>query len=374
MSTVPYVSFVTYGRNDGYTPSYARRVSRATSCLAAQLERAKIDSEIILSEWNPVQDRPLLLDTLTVPKTLRHVAICGIVVGRQYHGRLAGSQERGIHVGEAANVGIRRARGQFTTPKASDTLFSQGVIDMIARRDLDPNTMYRIDRHDVSIDDNSIWDLEDDALLSILESMRSSPHSLIQQSRHWGLRDLHTNACGDFTLMHSSLWQLLRGHARDDTVLSLDLDSLLMHAAAAHGVCERRWPASCRVFKPLHGNLNNVRINQVWQPWQRALDKFLSEKIGEAAALWARTSLDYPRREVRGVTSIIGPSIERNFVRPARSWARGHAPAPTQPSNWGLADEPLVLRNLCRADWESENGNVVHETPVADLVEPRSVA
>ena len=37
MSATPYVSFVTYGRNDGYTPSYMRRVSRAASCLAFQV-------------------------------------------------------------------------------------------------------------------------------------------------------------------------------------------------------------------------------------------------------------------------------------------------------------------------------------------------
>ena len=96
--------------------------------------------------------------------------------------------------------------------------------------------MYRIDRHDVAVEDESIWELDDAALFARLASLPSAPHALIQQSEHWGLRDLHTNACGDFTLMSAAHWHLVRGQPRDPTVLSLDIDSLVMHAAAANGV------------------------------------------------------------------------------------------------------------------------------------------
>src|SRR6185436_3018658 len=165
MSAAPYVSFVTYGRNDGYTPGYVRRVSRATACLAGQLERAGVDAEIIITDWNAPLDRPPLLDVVDLPRALRHVSIRGIIVDPEHHSRFAGARERGFHAGEAANVGIRRARGRFVTPKASDTLFSPPTIARLARQDLDEGTMYRIDRHDVAIDDESIWDLDDDGLL-----------------------------------------------------------------------------------------------------------------------------------------------------------------------------------------------------------------
>ena len=62
MNATPYTSFVTYGRNDSYTPSYIRRASRAMNYLAHQLERAGIDSEIVFVEWNPPADRQSLLD------------------------------------------------------------------------------------------------------------------------------------------------------------------------------------------------------------------------------------------------------------------------------------------------------------------------
>ncbi len=353
MSAGPYVTFVTYGRNDSYTPSYIGRVTRATALLAGQLERAAIDSEIVIADWNPPADRPLLIESITLPKVLRHVSIRGIIVPSEYHRRFSGSDERGIHAGEAADVCMRRARGRYITTKASDTFFSNETIAMIARLDLHPDAMYRIDRHDVAVNDDSTWELDDGALIARLASLPSQPHSLIQQSSFWRLRDLHTNACGDFTLMSAAYWHLLRGHVLDHTVLSLDIDSIAMHAAAGLGAREIRWPADCKVYKPMHGNLNSVRVIQAWRPWQRKLDKFLFEKVGARTAHWARTTFDYPRRRVRGVDSVLGPSIERNFVAPAGRWARGELPLPTQPENWGLSDVALEERTLCRADWET---------------------
>ena len=353
MTATPYVSFVTYGRNDGYTPSYVSRVSRATACLARQLERARIDAEIIIADWNPPPDRPHLIDVLGTPSGLRHVSIRGIVVEPERHNAFVGAAERGIHAGEAANVGIRRARGRFVTPKASDTFFSPQAIALLARRELDDGLMYRIDRHDIVIEDESIWQLDDDALLTKLQCLPSVPHAWIQQSKHWGLRNLHTNACGDFTLMSLRHWHRLRGHPLDATVLTLDIDSLVMHAAAALGVLECRWPDDCRVYKPSHGNLSNARISQVWNGWQRVLDKLLSERVSQHAALRARILFNYPRRKIRGVDSVIGPSIERNFVAPASRWALGNAPIASQPENWGMADVALEERILCRAAWET---------------------
>lgn len=350
MTVQPYVSFVTWGRNDGYTPGYAERVSRATSFLAHQLDAAAVDSEIIVVEWNPAPGRPLLLDVLDVPHALRHVAIRGIVTGAQYHARLRGAHERGMHGGEASNVGIRRARGLFVTPKASDTIFSSEVIERIARHDLDQGTMYRIDRHDIT--DTSAWMSPEPELLAKLAALPSVRNACLEQSPLWQIRDLHTNACGDFTLMAASHWHQLRGHPRDRTVLALDVDSLVMHAAAALGIKECRWPSDCRVYKPVHGNLNNTRVTQVWRPWQRRLEDYLLRKWTNVAAHRARMLLDYPRRQVRGVESVLGPSIERNFVLPATRWAAGGRPAPTQPEDWGLAREPLEVRSLCGAAWE----------------------
>src|SRR5476651_2555583 len=100
MSAIPYVSFVTYGRNDSYTPNYAQRVNRAATCLAGLLEHAGIDSEIVFIEWNPPRDRPMLLELFQFPKTLRHVSVRGFIVPPEHHQEFAGAQEAGFHAGE----------------------------------------------------------------------------------------------------------------------------------------------------------------------------------------------------------------------------------------------------------------------------------
>jgi hypothetical protein len=348
----PFISIITYGRNDGYAPSYAKKVSRATSMLAGQLERAGVDAEILFSEWNPPADQPKLLDLFETPGQTRHVTIKGFVVGGQHHMGFAGAGERGFQGAEAANTGIRRARGRFGLTKSSDTFYSQALIDRLAKHDLDSGTVYRANRHDISVGDE-VWSLDDAALLAHFESLPSSMHDVIVQPPHWALRDLHTNACGDFTLMSAEHWRTLRGYPYDDAVLTLDVDSLVLHAAAAIGLRECRWPDDCRVYKPTHGNLSGTRVTQVWADWQRRLDRFLSEKVSEEMALRARILFDYPRRHVRGVDSVIGASIERNFVKPASRWAAGTAFQPTQPETWGLGDVVLEERTLCKADWEA---------------------
>lgn len=64
MTSVPYLSVIGWVRNDGYTDSYVERIRRATRFLLDQLNRHKIDSEIVLVEWNPPSDRVLMADAL----------------------------------------------------------------------------------------------------------------------------------------------------------------------------------------------------------------------------------------------------------------------------------------------------------------------
>ena len=341
MSAQPYISFVTYGRNDGYTADYVRRVGRAVRCLAHQLERAELASEIIISEWNPPKDRPLLIEALDIPAGLRHVTIAGVITGAEHHKHFIGADEVGIHVTEAANVGLRRARGEFIVGKSSDTFYSPEVIAKIAARNLRQDTIYRVDRHDVFIDDPALWDLPDDAMLEKFSTMPGNIHGWIQQSPEWGLRDLHTNACGDFTLMAAHYWKALRGYPRDPTVLALDSDSLVLHAAAALGATECRWPESCRVYKPAHSNMSAARVQQLWSPWQQRLDRYLQKRGNIRTAHWLRRKFDYPKRKVRRVGSVTAASIERNFVVPARQWNEGVPYRPSQEENWGLGDQRL---------------------------------
>jgi hypothetical protein len=72
-----------------------------------------------------------------------------------------------------------------------------------------------------------------------------------------------------------------------------------------------------------------------------------------------RSLFDYPTRKVHGVESVHAPSIERNFVKRAEQWAHGIVPQLSQPENWGLGDQSLDERILCRATWDMPRGAAV---------------
>ena len=227
----------------------------------------------------------------------------------------------------AANVGLRRAQGRFVSPKAADTYLSDEIVATIARRDLHENALYRCDRCDVALSARDLENLDDDSLLARLESLDSTRHSRMPHPPQWYIRDLHTNACGDFLLMSRTMWHTVRGFPLDNTVLSLDCDSLIMHAAAALGSHEICLPAACRIFKGRHARL----FTQPHHPGLVALAVQGStgswpNSAGGGCRRSRRSLFDYPKRKVAGVESVLGPSIERNFVKPAEQWAHGTVP------------------------------------------------
>jgi len=349
----PYVSFVSYFRNDGYTSDFDLRVKRATRFVVRQLQRYGVESELVLVEWNPPSDRPLIIESLGPLPQGGCVQVRGIVVGKEHHEGFVGGHEWSMNPAAAANVGLRRAEGRFVSPKAADTFLSNEIIATIARRDLHENAIYRCDRCDVTISARDLMELEDESLMGHLERLNSIRLSHIPNPPQWYIRELHTNACGDFLLMSHKTWHTLRGFPLDNTVLSLDCDSLIMHAAVALGSHEICLPPACRTFKGRHARLFTNRISYVWTPLQSKVDNFMTSMRWWRLQTIMRSVFDYPKRKVAGVESVLAPSIERNFVKPAEQWAHGIAPKLTQPVNWGLIDQPLEERLLCRAAWDA---------------------
>lgn len=348
----PYLTIVGWTRNDGYTQNYAERTTHAIGFLLRQLEAHRIPSELVVVEWNPPADRPLIADLLGTLK-LESVTVRFVLVDGKYHRRYRGWRERGLPTVAALTVGMRRGRGVFLTPKALDTFYSDSLIAAIAKRDLDDSCVYRCDRCDVQVEGDSWLKLNDEELFELLGRSPTQRHTRLQQLPIWKISDLHTNACGDFTLLSTARWHQIRGYPKDQTVLGLDADSIALHAAAGHGAMEICLPDECAVYKVVQGITHNQRVMQVWKPWQRLLDTYLMETDRRELGHTLRMLLDYPRRQVRGMESILGPSIERNFVAKATRFARGDVSRPINDANWGLGDVKLPERILSLAAWDA---------------------
>ena len=351
MPESPYISIVSCARNDGYTPNFVERLRHSLKVLTRQLETHAIPSELIVVEWNPPPERPLLADVMGSLGTPSHVSIRFIAVPPRFHEGLQGGRKRGMHMNNGPNVGIRRARGRFVTPKASDSFYSAELISRLARLDLDDQHFYRCDRHDVQLEDETWLGLPDEDLLRVLADNTVHKHERLTHSIDWKIRDLHTNACGDFMLMPAPLWAQIRGFQKDPSVICFDSDSIALHAAAAHGASETHWRDAC-VYKIAHGNTHGHRTATVWKDWQRRLDEYIVTRNRELA-MNLRIWLDYPRRRVRGLEEILAPSIERNFVAKAARYAKGDTSFVTNDADWGLARESLPERTLVRAAWDN---------------------
>ncbi|MBU6447029.1 MAG: hypothetical protein KGQ49_06495, partial [Verrucomicrobia bacterium] len=65
-------------------------------------------------------------------------------------------------------------------------------------------------------------------------------------------KTLHTNACGDFTLMSKKNWEELRGYPEWD-LFSWHLDSIVLYQARQHGIQEKDLPMKCAIYHIEHG-------------------------------------------------------------------------------------------------------------------------
>jgi hypothetical protein len=156
----PYLSVVATSRNDDHGGKMLERMQLFVNGLTAQCDRHRLDCELVLVDWNPPTDRAGLADALTWPAGEGYLAVRVIQVPHSYHAKLAHSDKLPLFQMIAKNVGIRRARALFVLATNVDVLLSEPLMEALARRDLDPSTLYRADRYDISDGIDPFWPIE----------------------------------------------------------------------------------------------------------------------------------------------------------------------------------------------------------------------
>lgn len=286
----PYLSVVATSRNDDHGGNLLGRMQLFIDGFVEQCNQHHLDAELIIVEWNPPEDRARLLEALEWPSSTGHCDIRIIEVPKKLHMQFDHAQRLPLFQMIAKNVGIRRSRGKFVLATNIDILFSDELCHYLAMQKLDRRSMYRIDRYDVPPHlppgapfaaqlaycrrnvirlntkegtfaprwgkfgkharrlENAIrkW-----ARLKVNNfRMRTAPQRILQMKRLLPPRllrkvpskpshraTLHTNACGDFTLIARDRWFDLRAYA-EFPMYSFHIDSLLCHAAYHSGINE----------------------------------------------------------------------------------------------------------------------------------------
>ncbi len=318
----PYISFITVGRNDNYGGDFLARMNAFVRNIVTLSEDCRLPCELLLVEWNPPDDRPRLREAVSWPDVRREFTRLRILeVPARVHQSLPNPAHLQVFEYIGKNAAMRRAQGQYLLTTNADTLFNEELMRFLAARRLRRGCFYRIDRRDVrmplpagSVPDqlrycreNVIhicgyyWSHYDRALHGRLwrwRQLRSRAAYLLARLRRFPAVPLHSNAAGDFLLMHRDHWDALQGFPELETRGRLHhIDNLTIHLAQAHGWRQVILRHPLRLYHQDHGRAEPDR------PMSPAVREALEEvrqtgRLGPARAActtWGLGQEDLPQ-------------------------------------------------------------------------------
>lgn len=283
--------------------------------LVDQSERFDKSVELLLVDWNPPPDRPALAEVLRWEGCSRLTARV-VTVPPKMHLRYANGDRLPLFQMIAKNVGIRRARAPFVLSTNIDVVLSDELFRFICGP-LERKTVYRTDRLDIDagiLADTGVgpadarsakpfrvlrktgtYDESGERVDPIFQSYRELSNYLLRPGfwkrltrRNWTaqgisqmigsayrlavLPRLHSNACGDFTLISKVGWSELHGYPEWE-MYSWHIDTMILFQAAAYGFDFVELPETMPAFHIDH------ELGSGWSPEGEAS---LFARLGQA--------------------------------------------------------------------------------------------
>lgn len=261
-----YLSIVATSRNDNHGGDLNLRTAAFLESIYYQANRTQIKVEVILVEWNPPKDKPLLKEVLSQPIDNNYVTLRYIIVPEEIHRKYKNSSQIPLYQMIAKNVGIRRAKGEFVLCTNIDIIFSNEIFDELAKKELKKGTFYRSNRCDVPsevLKKSNQNDRIDYCKLNIFKRIgKTQGHEAIflfpffksqiykfsrlsfllnkillflwkkSNKNEFPFFVIDFDACGDFTLMSKQDWLDIEGYNELD-MYSIHIDSMALWAACA---------------------------------------------------------------------------------------------------------------------------------------------
>jgi len=290
--SIPYLSVVAASRNDDHGGDPLARTQIFINTFARQCEQHKLTAELILVDWNPVPGRPGLAGVLKLPAEASYCQARIITVPAVLHDRFKYADRISFYQMIAKNVAIRRARGRFVLATNIDIIFSEELVRFISQQKLNPNKMYRVDRYDIqsglgaNLSPTETMDYawshpvrsnrryEPKGLVehlygsemfkrSCVPNLKACRNfdgvSVVLEDGAWSVRSkrdsnishLHTNACGDFTLLSKEGWEKIAGYPEFEA-FSFHIDSFGLASAHYAGLEEIALLPPCVCFHIEH--------------------------------------------------------------------------------------------------------------------------
>ena len=262
-----YLSIVATTRNDNHGGDLLRRTQAFVNSVYVQSKKFNLPIELIIVEWNPPADKPLLKEVLIGPKEDVPVSLRFIVVPREIHATYRFSDSLPLYQMIAKNVGIRRAKGEFVLCTNVDILFSDSSFERMAQREFEKGKFYRANRCDVPKEVMEISDLKGQLAYckkNVLRRLGNTPGHEALTGPNWLFKYAWLSkllnkalmkiwhlthrgqfahflvdfmACGDFTLMSKEDWFKIDGYVELD-MYSIHIDSMGLWSASALGITQ----------------------------------------------------------------------------------------------------------------------------------------
>jgi hypothetical protein len=381
---VPYLSIVTSSRNDDHGGNMFKRTQTTLSSVIDQLEKYKLKSEIIFTDYNSPPEKPFLKDVLLWPVQTKYCSIRSIIVSPSIHQRFDDSGKMPYNFSLAQNVGLRRARGKFVLVTSIDILFSNDLIELIARKTLQDDKIYRTDRQDVSkkvleipslserlefCRKNVIWIHTRNISVPVLRRKR---HHLRSENLDFNAKitdfpNLHLNGA-DLLLMSKESWHSLRGFPERDN-LGLGVEILLCNMAYLKGFEEKILPEQCSIY--------HIDHESRWRNTSPGLcDKILfycfTDKLASQlmfcledlniGTIKRKLTPGIFRKKSKEESFKVSSLACQHYWQVLYEMKNGKRPVAYNHEDWGLGAEDLEQYLIRRADWDYQ----------ADLTDARS--
>lgn len=331
-----YLSIVATTRNDNHGGDLLRRTSAFVNSVYEQARKWQLPVELILVEWNPPQDKPLLHEVLPKPGADIPVSLRYIVVPPEVHRKYKNSDSIPLYQMIAKNVGIKAAKGEFILCTNIDILFSDGSFQYFAQRKLEHGKYYRANRCDIPKEVMDLPTLPEQLAYAekhiikrlgksqghetlvlpkfvyffpnVTRLLNASVLKLWKKTHQDGFAHFTVDfdACGDFTMMSRQDWMDIEGYPELD-MYSIHIDSMGLWAANALG--------KKQVILPFKAPIYHIYHEDGWES---------DDALRTIRFLENKPSLDY------SIVFKAGMQIVRN----KQGWQLN------QP-NWGLVDENL---------------------------------
>ncbi len=311
-----YISFVVVARNDNYGGDFLHRINVFVKVLLTLCEKYELPSELIIVEWNPPEDRERLKDAISWPDIQRKYCRVRIIeVPNEVHKKLPNPSKLPLFEYIGKNVGVRRAKGQFVLTTNPDLIFSRELIRFLSLQRLSTNCFYRINRCDVKTPvpiDAYVEEILDYCKANIIRvhgyigtsesnfnmrKFRAFLGYLKQGILYFPFVVPHTNASGDFLLMHKNKWCALRGYP--EVKWRHHIDSLMVNMALFSKLRQVILRNPIRLYHQDHGRPepdkpSSSEIQLAFQKMRREHRPFLFN--GEE---WGLGTEELPEQEVR---------------------------------------------------------------------------